>query len=133
LWSVVFQPCQQQQRTTQRHKYKYKAMALYLLSERPAPPCLLAFKLTHTVAIAPAPHAGREQAGSSSSRRGEGRRGKGAEARFALLCQCSLPAVGWLSLDLHSFRFCARRVLTCPGLPEPHRETVPQWRGIQQP
>jgi hypothetical protein len=68
---------------------------------------------------------------------------EGAEARFALLCQCSLPASSlralrsslyfhdcWLSSDLHSFRFCARRVLTCPGLPGPHRDIVPQWRGI---
>jgi hypothetical protein len=42
--------------------------------------------------------------------------GKGAEARFALLCQCSLPTSSLrvlrsslycrLSSDLHSFRFC---------------------------
>jgi hypothetical protein len=67
--------------------------------------------------------------------------GEEAGARFALLCQCSpLPASTSassvlrsslycrLSSDLHSFRFCARRVLTCPGLPErPHRDIVPQW------
>ena len=62
--------------------------------------CLLAFKLTH---------------GWGNSAR-SALAGKGAEARFALLCQCSLPTSSLrvlrsslycrLSSDLHSFRFC---------------------------
>ena len=62
--------------------------------------CLLAFKLTH---------------GWGNSAR-SAMAGKGAEARFALLCQCSLPTSSLrvlrsslycrLSSDLHSFRFC---------------------------
>ena len=62
--------------------------------------CLLAFKLAH---------------GWGNSAR-SALAGKGAEARFALLCQCSLPTSSLralrsslycrLSSDLHSFRFC---------------------------
>jgi hypothetical protein len=67
---------------------------------QPLPCCLLAFKLTH---------------GWGNSAR-SALAGKGAEARFALLCQCSLPTsilrvlrsslYCRLSSDLHSFRFC---------------------------
>jgi hypothetical protein len=52
--------------------------------------------------------------------------GKGAEARFALLCQCPLPTSSLrvlrsslycrLSSDLHSFRFVRSRVLGFPNL-----------------
>jgi hypothetical protein len=48
-----------------------------------------------------------------------------ASAPYPLLLPSRIRALvsehGKLSTDLRSFRFCARRVLTCPGLPEPHR------------